>query len=87
KRPEHFTRSIVSLARKENLKVTVLGEKELKQKKFGAIMAVGAGSQSKPRMVILEHNPKGSKRAVVLVGKGVTFDSGGINLKSSAGLN
>lgn len=87
KRPEHFTRSIVSLARKENLKVTVLGEKELKQKKFGAIMAVAAGSESKPRMVILEHNPKGSKRAVALVGKGVTFDSGGINLKSSAGLN
>jgi len=87
KRPEHFTRSIVSLAGKENLKVTVLGEKELKQKKFGAIMAVAAGSESKPRMVILEHNPKGSKRAVALVGKGVTFDSGGINLKSSAGLN
>jgi leucyl aminopeptidase len=87
KRPEHFSRSIVSLAGKENLKVTVLGEKELKQKKFGAIMAVAIGSQSKPRMVILEHNPKGSKRAVVLVGKGVTFDSGGINLKSSAGLN
>ena len=43
-------------------------------------------AESKPRMVILEHNPKGSKKAVVLVGKGVTFDSGGINLKSSAGL-
>ena len=87
KRPEHFTRSIVSLARKEKLKVTVLGEKELKQKKFGAIMAVAAGSQSKPRMVILEHNPKGSQKTVVLVGKGVTFDSGGINLKSTAGLS
>jgi leucyl aminopeptidase len=86
KRPEQFSRSIVSLARKENLKVTVLGEKELKQKNFGAILAVAAGSGSKPRMVILEHNPKGSKKPVVLVGKGVTFDSGGINLKTSAGL-
>jgi len=86
KRPERFARSIVTLAKKENLKVTVLGEKELKQKKFGAIMAVAAGSRSKPRMVILEHNPKGSKKAVVLVGKGVTFDSGGINLKPSAGM-
>jgi leucyl aminopeptidase len=86
KRPEHFSRSIVSLARKANLKVTVLGEKELKQKKFGAILAVAAGSESKPRLVILEHHPKGSKKTVVLVGKGVTFDSGGINLKSSAGL-
>ncbi len=86
KRPERFARSIVALAKKENLKVTVLGEKELKQKKFGAIMAVAAGSRSKPRMVILEHNPKGSKKAVALVGKGVTFDSGGINLKPSAGM-
>jgi leucyl aminopeptidase len=86
KRPERFAKSIVALAKKENLKVTVLGEKELKQKKFGAIMAVAAGSRSKPRMVILEHNPKGSKKAVALVGKGVTFDSGGINLKPSAGM-
>ena len=86
KRPERFARSIVALARKENLKVTVMGEKELKQKKFGAILAVAAGSRSKPRMVILEHHPKGSKKAVALVGKGVTFDSGGINLKSSAGM-
>jgi len=86
KRPERFARSIVALAKKENLKVTVMGEKELKQKKFGAIMAVAAGSRSKPRMVILEHNPKGSKKAVVLVGKGVTFDSGGINLKPSSGM-
>jgi len=86
KRPERFARSIVAMAKKENLKVTVLSEKELKQKKFGAIMAVAAGSRSKPRMVILEHNPKGAKKSVVLVGKGVTFDSGGINLKPSSGM-
>jgi len=87
KKPERFTRSIVTLARKENLKVTVLGEKELKQKKFGAIIAVAAGSRSKPRMVVLEHNPRGAKNTVALVGKGVTFDSGGINLKPSAALD
>ena len=87
KRPERFARSIVARAKKENLKVIVLGEKELKQKKLGAILAVAAGSRSKPRMVILEHNPKESKKkAVVLVGKGVTFDSGGINLKPSSGM-
>ena len=87
KRPDRFARSIVTLARKENLKVTVLGEKELKQKKFGAIMAVAAGSMSKPRLVVLEHNPRGATKTVALVGKGVTFDSGGINLKPSAGLD
>ena len=86
KRPEYFARSIATLAGKENLKVTVLGEKELKQKKFGAILAVAAGSQSKPRMVVLEYNPRGAKKTVALVGKGVTFDSGGINLKPSTSL-
>ncbi len=86
KRPEQFTRSITALARKANLKVNVLDEKALKQKKFGAILAVAAGSNSNPRMVTLEYNPKGAKKTIVLVGKGVTFDSGGINLKPSTGL-
>ena len=86
KKPERLARSIISIAKKENLKVTVLNEKELKRKKFGAILAVAAGSQSKPRLVVLEFNPKGAKKTAVLVGKGITFDSGGINLKSSASL-
>jgi len=86
KRPERFAKSIVTLAKKENLKVTVLDEKELKRKNFGAILAVAAGSRSKPRMVVLEYNPARSRKTVVLVGKGVTFDSGGINLKPSASL-
>jgi len=85
--PERFSKSIARLARKEKLKVTVLNEKELKQQKFGALLAVAAGSQNKPRMVILEHNPKKASKTVLLVGKGVTFDSGGINLKPSAGLS
>ncbi len=86
KRPERFTRSIVRRAKKEQLKVSVFGEKELKHKKFGALLAVAAGSQSKPRMVVLEYAPRGVKKTVALVGKGVTFDSGGINLKPSGSL-
>jgi len=86
KKPEDLTRSMIMLAKKENLKVTVFDEKTLKQKKFGAILAVAAGSQNKPRLVILEFNPKKVKETIVLVGKGITFDSGGINLKPSASL-
>ncbi len=86
KRPEQFTRSIARRATKEKLKVSVLGEKELKQKKFGAFLAVAAGSESKPRMVVLEYVPRGVKKTIALVGKGVTFDSGGINLKPSGSL-
>jgi leucyl aminopeptidase len=86
KKPELFAKSIARLAGKENLKVTILGEKELKQKKFGAMLAVAAGSRNRPKMVILEHNPVKAKKTIALVGKGVTFDSGGINLKPTASL-
>ncbi|MBW2568362.1 MAG: leucyl aminopeptidase [Deltaproteobacteria bacterium] len=86
KKPEQFAKSIVTLAEKEKLKVSVLDEKELKEKKFGAMLAVGAGSNSNARMIVLEYSPKGSKKTVALVGKGVTFDSGGINLKPTGSL-
>ncbi|MDL1968158.1 MAG: leucyl aminopeptidase [Deltaproteobacteria bacterium] len=86
KKPEQFTKIIADAAKKENLKVKIFDERELKRKKFGAMLAVAAGSESKPRMIVLEYNPKGAKKTVALVGKGVTFDSGGINLKPTGGL-
>jgi len=86
KKPEQFTKIIADTAKKEKLKVKIFDEKELKRKKFGALLAVAAGSESKPRMIVLEYNPKGAKKTVALVGKGVTFDSGGINLKPTGSL-
>jgi len=86
KKPEQFTKIIADTAKKENLKVKIFDEKELERKKFGAMLAVAAGSDSKPRMIVLEYNPKGAKKTVALVGKGVTFDSGGINLKPTGSL-
>jgi leucyl aminopeptidase len=87
KTPEKFTRSIVNLAKKQRLKVQVLNEAQLKQKKFGALLAVAAGSQSKPSMVVLEHKVPGAKKTVALVGKGVTFDSGGLNIKTGGSMS
>ena len=92
KRPDRFVRSMVKAAEKEDLSFSVLDEKALKQNGMGAILAVGVGSRSKPRLLILDYNPfknkKSSKKkkTIVLVGKGVTFDTGGISLKPSAGL-
>ena len=86
KTPEQFTRSIVSQARKYGLKTRVLREKELKQHKFGALLAVAAGSRSKPSLVILEHKPPDAQKTLALVGKGVTFDSGGLNIKTGGGM-
>ncbi|MBC2715429.1 MAG: leucyl aminopeptidase [Desulfobacteraceae bacterium] len=93
KRPDRFVRSMVKAAEKEDLSFSILDEKALKQNGMGAILAVGAGSRSKPRLLILDYNPFKNKKSpkkkktVVLVGKGVTFDSGGINLKPSGSLD
>jgi len=86
KRPDAFARQITRAARAKGLTCRVMDEKALKREKFGAMLAVGQGSQVKPRLVVLEYRPKGVKKTVALVGKGVTFDTGGINLKSSGGL-
>jgi leucyl aminopeptidase len=86
KTPEKLARSIVNLAKKQHLKVQVLDERQLKQKKLGALLAVAAGSHSNPRMVMLEYSPGGAKQTVALVGKGVTFDSGGLNIKTGASI-
>jgi leucyl aminopeptidase len=86
KKPEQFSRAIVSLAKKEKLKIRVINEGELKKLKMNAMLAVAEGSSSGARLVILEHAPVGAKKTITLVGKGVTFDSGGINLKPSGSL-
>ncbi|OGG41183.1 hypothetical protein A2118_00295 [Candidatus Kaiserbacteria bacterium GWA2_50_9] len=67
------------------IKVTVFGEKEMKKLGMGAILGVAKGSTEKPTFTILEY--KGGKgKPIVLAGKGVTFDSGGLNLKPSSGI-
>ncbi|HMA68142.1 MAG TPA: leucyl aminopeptidase, partial [Desulfosalsimonadaceae bacterium] len=82
KRPDRFVRSITKAADKEALTVTVLDEQALKKNKMGGIVAAGAGSRSRSRMVILDYSPKKAKKTCALIGKGVTFDSGGINIKT-----
>jgi leucyl aminopeptidase len=86
KRPEQFSRLLVLLAEKENLRTEVLDLPALKKKKFGALLAVAAGSDANARMVVLEHDPGNTTQTLALVGKGVTFDSGGINLKPQGSL-
>jgi len=76
------------------VKVTVLGEKEMEHQKMRAILSVGRGSDEESKFIIMEYNglPAGrqggkkGEKPIVLVGKGVTFDAGGINLKPSSSL-
>lgn len=66
-----------------SVKVTTLSKKEIEQQKMGAILGVARGSKEDPRFIILEYfgAPK-KEKPTVLVGKGVTFDSGGLNIKT-----
>lgn len=69
------------------VKMTILGEKEMKKKNMYAILSVGCGSDEESKFIIMEYYGGSKKdKPIILVGKGVTFDTGGINLKSSNGL-
>ncbi len=70
-----------SLSSKNKLKCTILSKTELRQKGFGGISAVGQGSKNEPKLIILEYNGKKNEKPIVLVGKAVTFDTGGISIK------
>jgi len=79
--PESFAAAAVELASHENVEVTVLAEAELEAGGFGGILGVGQGSVRGPRLVKVVYSPDAAARHIALVGKGITFDSGGLSLK------
>ncbi|MGM1016405.1 MAG: leucyl aminopeptidase [Actinomycetota bacterium] len=66
--------------------VTILDEHELAEQGFGGVLGVGKGSDRPPRVVHLDYAPEGAQRHIALVGKGITFDTGGLSLKPPAGM-
>ena len=75
----NFARTI---AKKNKMKCNIISKNDLKKKGFGGITAVGQGSKNEPKLIILEHNGgRNNEKPIVLVGKAVTFDTGGISLK------
>ncbi len=76
-----------SIAKRHGLRCKVFDDRRLKREKCGAFLAVGRGSASKPRMIILEHTGGSSKaRPIVLVGKALTMDTGGYSIKPAASI-
>ncbi len=76
------------LARAHDVRSRILGPAELRKLGMGALLAVARGSDAPPRILILEHGRGGrGRRTVCLVGKGITFDSGGISIKPSADMH
>ncbi|MGL4172820.1 MAG: leucyl aminopeptidase [Actinomycetota bacterium] len=66
--------------------VTVWDEKALATEHYGGILAVGQGSTRPPRLLRLDYHPDGASHHLALIGKGITFDSGGLSLKPPAGM-
>ena len=81
--PETFAARAKALAEEQGLKVDVLDEKALLKGGYGGIIGVGQGSVRPPRLVRISYRPAKAKAHLAFVGKGITFDTGGINLKTA----
>ncbi len=84
--PETFADAAKELAKGLPVKVTVWDEKRLEKDGFGGILGVGKGSTRQPRLVKVEYSPAKAAAKIALVGKGITFDTGGISLKPHLGM-
>ena len=88
KSPAWLAAQAEAVAREAGLDVTVWDEKQLAKEGFGGIVGIGQASATPPRLIRLDYTPPGGKRAprVVLVGKGITFDTGGLSIKPGEGM-
>ncbi|MCA0294232.1 MAG: leucyl aminopeptidase [Actinobacteria bacterium] len=84
--PETFADAARATARAARVDVEVWDEKALEREGFGGILAVGGGSTRKPRLVKLAYAPRGARFHLAIIGKGITFDAGGLNLKTPDGM-
>lgn len=88
--PESLAKFVTNAAKGSGVSVQVWGEDRLAKEGLGGILGVGQGSSRGPRLVKLEYKPKVAKKHLALVGKGITFDTGGLSLKpalSMLGMN
>lgn len=80
--PDHLADHALELAKQyKNIKVKILNRPEIAKENLNLLLAVSQGSDQEPKFIILEYRAKKSAPQVVLVGKGITFDSGGISIK------
>jgi leucyl aminopeptidase len=88
KSPQWLAEEAERLADEHGLAYEVWDEAKLAKQGFGGILGVGQGSATPPRLIRLDYTPHGGRRAprVVLVGKGITFDSGGLSIKPAEGM-
>jgi leucyl aminopeptidase len=85
--PAYLAQTAERIAGERGLQVTILGPEEMRAEGMGALLAVAQGSEQEPRLIVLEHRggAEGGK-PLVIVGKGLTFDAGGISIKPAQGM-
>lgn len=85
--PSYLADTAMSLAKAFKLKCEILEEADMNELGMGSLLSVSKGSIEPPKLISLRYQGNGNEKPIVLVGKGVTFDSGGISLKPSASMD
>lgn len=86
--PTYLARAAQKLAREnKNLQTRILSEAEMKRLGMGSLLSVSAGSDQPGKMIVMQYKGTTRQKPIVLIGKGVTFDTGGISLKPGAGMD
>jgi leucyl aminopeptidase len=84
--PDFLAETAREIAGRHGMQVTVLGRAEMEREGMGSFLSVAQGTPQEPRLIALEHRKGGDQAPIVLVGKGLCFDSGGISIKPAAGM-
>ena len=84
--PAVLAEEAVKLARRERLTIEVLNLAQIRRQKLGGLLGVNRGSTHEPRFVKITYSPRSPKGTLALVGKGITFDSGGLSIKTGEGM-
>jgi len=82
--PSHLAQAAVDISKRKNIKATILDREEFTNMGMGALAGVAQGSDEPPKFIVIEYKNGGNQRPKVIVGKGLTFDSGGISIKSAS---
>ena len=84
--PAKISEIATELAKENGLEIEVFGRDELKKMNFNAFLAVGQGSAQEPKFIHLKYIPENPKKKIAIIGKGITFDSGGLDIKPPASM-
>lgn len=84
--PSYIAQEAKKICKDAGIKIDVYGRDKIRRMGMNGLLAVNAGSVHEPQFLVMEYHPRNPKKKVVLVGKGITFDSGGLGIKPGKGM-